>query len=388
MIRTVVLRLHLAVAVVAAAPIVVMAATGVVLAFENVVVKLAQPRLAAPPSQAAERMPAFELIEAARRSGSSDRPFEPVSIQYEADRRAPVGIGSARGEHLFLDPYAGTALGQGSPAVEGFFESVRGWHRWLAAPDGLVRRGRAVTGAANVAFVFLLVTGPLLWLPRPFNRRTFAASVLPLRGAWGQARAYNWHKITGFWLVGPLLVIAASAIVLSYPSIGDRASPVVGAALPLGSLAPAASAADADGATRFSDDPSGLDAALAAVERAAPEWRSIVVHVPRDESPEVAVEVRTGSAGQPQRAAAVTVDARNRAVVRWEAFGDVGPGRRGQEFLRHAHTGEYWGVAGQALAAAASLAVLCLAWTGLAMAWRRVVRRPKRPAAEAPPLEP
>lgn len=387
MIRTVVLRLHLAVAVVAAAPILVMAATGVVLAFENAVVKLAQHRLAAPPSQAAERMPASELIEAARRSGSSGHPFEPASILYEADRRAPVRVGSARGEHLFLDPYAGTALGQGSSAVEGFFESVRGWHRWLAAPDGLVRRGRAVTGAANVAFVFLLVTGPLLWLPRPFNRRTFAASVLPLRGAWGQARAYNWHKVTGFWLAGPLLVIAASAVVLSYPRVGDRASPVVGAALPLGSLAPAPSATD-DGATSSGDDPGGLDAARAAVERAAPEWRSIVVHVPRDESPEVAVEVWTGSAGQPQRAAAVTVDARTGAVVRWEAFGDVGPGRRGQEFLRHAHTGEYWGAAGQALAAAASLAVLCLAWTGLAMARRRVVRRRKRRAAEAPRPEP
>lgn len=383
MIRAVVLRLHLAAAVVAAAPILVMAATGIVLSLENAAVKLSQPRLAALAPDA-ERMPVAELLQAARRSGALDGPFEAVSIRYEAARRAPVRLGSARGEQLFLDPYVGAALGRGSLAVAEFFEGVRAWHRWLAAPGGLVRQGRAVTGAANVALLFLLATGPLLWLPRPFNRRTFVASAKPLRGARGQARALSWHKVAGFWLAGPLLVIAASAVVLSYPRLGDRAAPVVGAALPLGSIV----ASSAVGARGAGDGRAGLDAALAAAERAAPEWRSIVVHVPREGSTEVAVEVRTGLEGQPQRAAAMTVDARTGVVVRWEAFGDVGPGRRGQQFFRHAHTGEYWGVAGQALAAIASLGAVCLVWTGMAMAWRRAVRRSRRPATEAPPPEP
>ena len=51
-----------------------------------------------------------------------------------------------------------------------------------------------------------------------------------------------------------------------------------------------------------------------------------------------------------------------------ESFRDETPGHRAQEFLRYAHTGEYWGLAGQALAGLVALGVVTMAWTGFSVA--------------------
>lgn len=373
--RTVLRTAHLATAIVAGAVILVMAVTGVLLSLEDIAVGFVERRHLAERPVGAQRMAASALVESSRRAGSAGAPFDAVSIRFDADPRAPVRVVSRRGERVDLNPYTGAVLGRGAPRAEAFFEGVRRLHRWLAVPDAFARSGRSVTGAANAAFLLLLLTGVLLWIPRPFNRRTLLASITTLRGAWGQARAFNWHKVAGFWSLGPLLVIAASALLLSYPSLGDRLYPAAGTILPLGSL----SRAEDGGGGRSGGG--GLDAALAAAQSAAPRWRSIVVHIPRDEEAEVRVEVRTGGEGQPQRSAAMTVDGRTGAVTRWEAFADAGTGRRGQQFVRYAHTGEYWGWVGQAVAALASLGAVCLVWTGVALAWRRALswRRGNQP---------
>ena len=367
-----------------------MAATGVVLSLENAVVGFAERRRFVAPPDGAERIAAATLVESARLAAPPGAPFEAASLRYDADPRAPVQLVSRRGERVYMNSYTGEVVGRGAPKTEAFFEGVRRWHRWLAVSESSVRHGRSVTGAANVAFLFLLLSGMLIWFPRRFNRRTFVASIIPLWGAWGQARAFNWHKVGGFWAVSPLLVIAASAILLSYPSVGDRLYPVAGAALRLGSVLPESSGGALVG---LGGGPSpSLDAALATAQSAVPGWRSIVVHVPRDgdADAEIAVEVRTGWEGQPQRTASMTVDPGSGTITRWEAFGDASPGRRAQQFFRYAHTGEYWGPVGQALAALASVVAVALVWTGAALAWNRAVRwaRVRRRAAEAPPQGP
>ncbi len=355
-----------------------MAVTGVVLSLEDFAVGFAERRRLAEQPERVQRMTASALVESARRAVPAGAPFDAASIRFDADPRAPVRVVSRRGERVDLDPYTGAALVHGAPRVEAFFEGVRQLHRWLAVPDAFTRSGRSVTGAANAAFLLLLLTGALLWIPRPFNRRTLLASITTSRGARGQARAFNWHKVAGFWSLGPLLVIAASALLLSYPSLGDRLYPAAGTILPLGSLSqaedgqPLPGGGERGGGERGGGE-QGLDAALAAAQSAVPRWRSIVVHIPRDEEAELRAEVRTGGEGQPQRSAVMTVDGRTGAVTRWEAFADAGPGRRGQQFVRYAHTGEYWGWVGQAAAALASLGAVCLVWTGVALAWRRAL---------------
>ncbi|MDE2663827.1 MAG: PepSY-associated TM helix domain-containing protein [Gemmatimonadota bacterium] len=405
MIRSVVFWLHLTVAVAAGLVILMLAATGAVLSLEETVTGLAERRYFVTVPQAADRLPADRL----RPEGVAlAAGLVATSLSYSSDPRAPVRVHEGQDLHALVDPYTGRVLARGPGGLERFFEGAHNWHRWFNVSGGSVRRARAVTGAVNVAFLFLLLTGPILWIPRPVTRRSLAQALLLRRGAKGAKRDFNWHQVVGIWSVLPLAVIAATGVATSYPAVGDRVYPTVGNVVPAGAW-PAESASEGAGVereevegdevegtaisgdARRAPDPD-LRAALATAEAWAPEWRTLILHMPRPTDPEVRVEVRGGRAGQPHRAGRLTLDAATGSVRAWETFADDTPTRRAQQFLRYAHTGEYWGLPGQLLAGLFSLAAALMVWTGLSLAVRRLrrfvglrralrrsVRRPRAP---------
>lgn len=374
MIRAVIFRLHLVVAVAVGLVVFMLAATGVVLSLEETVTGIAERRHFVVAGDRADRLSPDEIAEAAGLAATS--------LQYRAVPRAPVRVYEGRDRYARVDPYTGRVLRPGPGGLERFFESVHNWHRWFNVSGGSVRRARAVTGAVNVVFLFLLVTGPILWLPRPVTRRSLANVLLFRRGARGAWRDLNWHQVVGIWSVLPLAVIAATGVATSYPAVGDRVYPVVGSMVPAAAWPAGLGEEGADGegtSEKAAGDAAGtpgqdLEAALAAAEGWAPGWRTLVLDVPRPADREIRVEVRGGRAGQPHRSGYLTVDAASGAVRSWEAFADDSPGRRAQQFLRYAHTGEYWGLGGQLLAGFFSLAATLMVWTGLSLALRRARR--------------
>ncbi len=384
MIRAVIFWLHLVVAVAAGVVVFMLAATGVVLSVEEAVTGLAERRHFVAVADGAERLGPDEIAGAAG--------FAATSLEYRADPRAPVRVHEGRDRYARVDPYTGRVLGLGPAGLDRFFESVHNWHRWFNVSGGSVRRARAVTGAVNVAFLFLLVTGPILWLPRPITRRSLANVLLFRRGARGAWRDLNWHQVVGIWSALPLAVIAATGVTTSYPGVGDRVYPVVGSVVAAEARAGevGGEGASREGASRevAGEEVAGeevadaaartpgqnLAAALAAAEAWAPGWRTLILNVPRPADHEVRVEVRGGRAGQPHRTGYLTVDAATGTVGDAATFANDSPGRRAQQFLRYAHTGEYWGLAGQLLAGLFSLAATLMVWTGLSLALRRARR--------------
>ena len=383
MIRAVIFWLHLAVAVVAGVVILMLAATGVVLSLEETVTGLAERRYAVAAPEGAVRLSPEEIAGAAG--------FTATSLSYRSDPLAPVRVHEGQNRYARVDPYTGRVLATGPGGLERFFESVRNWHRWFNVSGGSVRRARAVTGAFNLAFLFLLLTGPILWLPRPVTRRSLANAILLRRGERGARRDLNRHQVVGIWSVLPMAVIAATGVISSYPAVGDRVYPIVGNVVPAGAwpvgsasegmgiegpaIAETAIAADSARAPDSAHVPDpDLGAVLATAEAWAPEWRTLILNMPRPSDGEVRVEVRGGRAGQPHRTGVLTLDAASGTARAWKSFTDDTPGRRAQQFLRYAHTGEYWGLAGQLLAGLFSLAAALMVWTGLSLAVRRLRR--------------
>ncbi len=372
MIRAIVFWLHLAVAAAAGLVILMLAATGVVLSLEETVTGLAERRHLVAAPEGAQRLPPEEIAVAAG--------FTATSLSYRSDLRAPVRVYEGQDRYARVNPYTGQVLATGPGGLERFFESAHNWHRWFNVSGGSVRRARALTGAVNVAFLFLLVTGPILWIPRPVTRRSLANVILLRPGARGARRDLNWHQVVGIWSVLPLAVIAATGVATSYPAVGDRVYPMVGNAVPAGAWAVASASkgvgvdavAISENSARVPDP--DLRAVLATAEAWVPGWRTLIVNLPRPADSEVRVEVRGGRAGQPHRTGFLTVDAASGAERAWESFADDSPARRAQQFLRYAHTGEYWGLGGQLLAGLFSLAATLMVWTGLSLAVRRLRR--------------
>ena len=372
MIRATIFWLHLTVAAAAGLVILMLAVTGVVLSLEETVAGLAERRYFVAAPEGAERLPPEEIAGAAG--------FTATSMSYRSDPRAPVHVHEGQDRYARVNPYTGQVLTTGPGGLERFFGGVHNWHRWFNVSRGSVRRARAVTGAVNVAFLFLLLTGPILWLPRPVTRRSLTNVILFRPRATGASRDLNWHQVVGIWSVLPLAAIAATGVATSYPAVGDQVYPMVGNAVSTGAWAVGSASEEVGpgGALVSEDSARGPDADLRAVlataEAWAPGWRTLILNVPRPEDSEVRVELREGRAGQPHRTGFLTLDAASGAARAWESFADHTPARRAQQFLRYAHTGEYWGLGGRLLAGLFSLAAALMVWTGLSLAVRRLRR--------------
>jgi len=81
--------------------------------------------------------------------------------------------------------------------------------------------------------------------------------------------------------------------------------------------------------------------------------------------------VDRGTGGQPQLRSTLMIDRSTGDVVRSETFETQTLGRRLRTFARFAHTGEFFGAAGQTIAGLASAGAVVLTWTGVTLAVRR-----------------
>lgn len=373
--RTVLFWGHLAAGVSAGLLILVMAATGVLLAFEKQLIVFADRGFrSAPPSPGAPPL-APEATLAALQAARPDA--APTSITVRRGPDAPVAVGLAGGRVVYLDAYDGHVLGDGSRAVRDFLGGVEEVHRWLAFEGPSRPRARLLTGVANLLFLFIVLSGPLLWLPRTFSAAALRAVAWFRSGLSGRARDFNWHNTVGIWAWIPLVVIVTSAVPLSFSWGGDLVYRLAGEEPP--KRPPQGPGTRG----RAKPDPaawSGLDAAITAA-RSRDGWRTLSVRFPATAEAPLVVNVDSGTGGQPQKRGQLTVDRATGEVRKWEPFQAGTPGRRARAWLRFLHTGEALGIGGQLVAAIASAGVTVLVWTGLALAFRRFFR--KAPATAA-----
>jgi uncharacterized iron-regulated membrane protein len=363
---------HLLAGVGAALVILIMAATGVLLGFERQIVAWADRHanlpVAAPTTQP---LPMDDLLARAAAAAQAT----PTAITLRAGASPAVEFAIGRERTLFLDGYTGAVLGVGSPGVRGFFHTVEDVHRWLGAAGEKRAAGRSITGAANLAFLLIVASGPFLWWPAKWTRQNLRATLLLRTGLGGKARDWNWHNALGIWSAAPLLIVAGSGVVMSYGWANNLLYRITGTEPPPAPARPATRPDRAAGRGAQARPTPGrpgtapLEPLFARARRQSPAWQSIGLRLAP--GPVAAFMIDEGSGGQPQKRAQLTLDRRTGATVRWEPFASNNAGRRLRMWARFAHTGEAFGLAGQVVATAVSAAACLLVWTGVALTWRR-----------------
>ncbi len=376
-VRKFVFWMHLAAGVVAGTVILVMSVTGVMLAYRRQIVEWAESFRSTPPSASAARLP----IETLLRSMPPVPAGAAVTVRSAAD--APVAVRAGEDPPVYYDAYAGRRLGEGSAAVRHFLHQVEEWHTSLATGGEADAPGRILTGACNLAFVFMVLSGPYLWLPRKWTWPNVKA-VLWFRRTKGRARDFNWHNVIGIWCFLPLLFLTLTAVVMSYRWANDLIYRMAGSAPP----APYLSGRLIAGIPMADPSYVGINDALARAERQVGGWQSITLRLPSTPDAPLAFQIDQSDGGRPDLRYQLVLDRRTGAVRRWETFSSYSPGRRMRAWVRFTHTGEAGGWLGETIAAIASAGAAVLVWTGLALALRRFRQwraKQKRPATQSVP---
>ncbi|HSK20723.1 MAG TPA: PepSY-associated TM helix domain-containing protein [Longimicrobiales bacterium] len=406
--RTVIFWLHLTAGLSAAAIILTMSVTGVLLTYQRQIQAWADTRGldAGPPAvtdatDETTGAPTPLSPEALLERVAATHPGTVTSVRWSRDPAAPVEVALGRDVTLFVNGYTGSVLGDGSERTRAFFRTVLDWHRWLGLKEDLRPRGRAVTGAANLLFLFIVIAGVYLWWPRNVTRRSFRSVLVFRTGLRGKARDFNWHNVIGIWSVVPLIIVIASGVVISYAIASAAVARLAGWDAPAAMMAPAPTAGPSAGVTaRSSPDrepvpPADMAPAdtmapqaflLGRARAQMPDWRWVTVRLPVRDG-RVVYTLDGGYPGQPQKRAQVTLSAATGDVVSWDPFSSQARAQRVRSILRYAHTGEVLGLAGQTVAGIVSAAAVVLVWTGVALALRRfgAWRRRRRRGGRAAP---
>ena len=370
--RTVLFWCHLVVAVGVAAVVVIMSATGVLLTYQKQMTTWADRRavVAGPPTAGAERLPVEELL----RRASAAAGASPTAITLRARADAPVEVSFGRERRELVSAYTGAPLGEGATTMRSFFRVVTAWHRTLGATGENRALGKSITGAANLGFLCLVLSGIYLWMPRNWSAAAIRNVTLFRRRLSGKARDFNWHHVIGIWSAVPLAIIVASGVVISYRWAGDLVYRSMGETPPPAAVGPAGATAPRAGQPGGESAPSldGFNALFARAERRAPGWTSITAQLPAGRAKTVSFSLDRGMGGQPHLRSTLVLDRVTASEVKWETFASQTAGRRLRSILRFAHTGEVLGVPGQTIAGLVTLGTLVLAWTGLALSLRRL----------------
>jgi uncharacterized iron-regulated membrane protein len=375
--RKVLFWMHLSAGLFAAIVVVIMSVTGVLLTYELQLQQWeAGGTVAVPASPETERLPLEALIVAA----GSGRMEPPSTIAVSSNPAQAVTLSWGREATVMVNPYTGELIPEGPTTIRDGLSTLRSWHRWLGQEGESRDFGKSITGVCNMAFLFIVVSGLYLWMPRKWSLNTVKAVALFKSGLAGKARDFNWHNVIGVWSMIPLFFIVFSGAVISYPWVSDLVYTAFGEEAPVrrapGGPGGAPGAGGAPRGEREERTPPAVDdlnfaAYIARATEAAPGWRAIRINMPRSAGEPVSLAIDKGSGRQPHLQSTLTVDQETAEVLGVETFSDQTPGAQARRLLRFAHTGEVGGVFGQTLAGLVSAGAIVLAYTGIALAWRR-----------------
>ncbi|HEY0657731.1 MAG TPA: PepSY-associated TM helix domain-containing protein [Pyrinomonadaceae bacterium] len=363
--RKLIFWMHLISGLAAGIVIFVMSVTGALLAFESNILKFAERemRFVQIPAENPERLTTSEII---ARVQAAKPNAKPSGIALQNDKTAAVTVALGRDGQLFVNPYTGEITGEGAKGARSFFRTVTDWHRWLALSGDGRPVGKAITGACNLMFLFLAMSGIYIWFPRRVSWRHFKAALTFRWKVKGKARDFNWHTVIGFWSSLVLIVLTLTATVISYQWAGNLLYTLTGNEVPQQSQP--ASAPNPENELPFTV-PENLDAVWLKAENQTP-WKSISLRLPIVKDSAI-FTIDEGVYWNMFGRSTLTVDAKTAQVSKWEPYGEQNSARQIRSWFRFTHTGETGGIVGQFIGFLACLGGAFLVWTGLSLSWRR-----------------
>ncbi|WP_289660191.1 PepSY-associated TM helix domain-containing protein [Flavobacterium panacagri] len=188
----------------------IVALTGSILVFEEEMDEFFNPEFYKVASIGKEKLPVDVIISEVQKEFHLKK-IDRIHSFADPERSLIItGTDSDKKKMIFsVDTYSGKVLGS-VPAKKRFFSVVLDLHRHLVLGDF----GQAVTGISCLIFVFMLLSGLVLWWPNKIKNLKQRLTV-----KWGASfKRVNWdfHSTFGFYTFLVLLIISLTGLTWSY----------------------------------------------------------------------------------------------------------------------------------------------------------------------------
>lgn len=201
-------KIHLWLAIPLGLIIFVICLSGAILVFQDEINELTNPNRYFAKETAGEPMAIEELV-LKTNSQLTDKTVTSVQIPSDPKRNYVMGLSGQGRANGYVNPYTGELIDT-TQRGDGFFSVILRLHRWLLSRD----IGKPVVGYTTLFFVFILITGFIIWWPKSKKQLKLRLQVKTKNG-WKRFWT-DLHTTGGLYLLIGLLVLSLTGLTYSF----------------------------------------------------------------------------------------------------------------------------------------------------------------------------
>ena len=189
--------------------------SGASLVFESELMELFYPEHYRVEQVGEKPLPVGQLIAKVSATLPDSVSITSVNISSDPQKAYQLGLSQPRRASIYVDQYTGEPKWQYQRT--GFFTFMFRMHRWLLdsmKPDGGIFWGKMIVGVSTLMFVFILIFGIIIWVPRTrkaLKNRLKISVRKGLKRFW-----YDLHVAGGIYAVILLLAMALTGLTWSF----------------------------------------------------------------------------------------------------------------------------------------------------------------------------
>ncbi len=189
--------------------------SGAALVFEKEVMELCHRELYFVKKVEAAPLPMEQLMTKVAATLPDSVSVTGVNISSDPERAYQVTLSKPRRASMYVDQYTGEITGKYERAP--FFNFMFRMHRWLLdsmKQDGGIFWGKMIVGTSTLMFVFVLISGVVVWWPR--TRKALKNSLKIVANKGWRRFWYDLHVAGGMYALVFLLVMALTGLTWSF----------------------------------------------------------------------------------------------------------------------------------------------------------------------------
>ncbi|MDR4954101.1 PepSY-associated TM helix domain-containing protein [Chryseobacterium sp. ES2] len=378
--RKIAYQLHLWLGLTSGLIVVIIAATGCILAFEEELKHIVHPNRYYVENIGRKKLSLSELTEKAEKALPEGlkvkrvvMPSDPsrtyVFRTLKMDKEAWTYWGTYLYYYrIYVDPYTGKVQ-EVEDAKKDFFEIVLDLHRRLLLGEKI---GKTITGYSTLIFAIILLSGLVIWYPRKMSKAMLKGMFFIKTSANWKRINYDVHNVLGFYAVIPLLLISYSALIWSFEDVDKWVKNTLNGNIPTEKKAKSTIPSE-----EFSNRNNILDLIGNTMEKGLKDKKSALINFPRSEEGTYYAELTYD--GRQYRNEHFNLDQYSGDILKSQSYKNknIGYGTALRERNYDLHTGSIFGMTTRIIYFLAAIIALSLPITGFIIYLNKKKKKPK-----------